>query len=166
VAVGVLCLLVGGLAAIVLRVGDRSPGNGPQHVAVVSPQSVLRVRPYMAVACRRPNSIACDRVGLAVWTRRPANSVRATVAGRGFTLPYQFCCFPQPRAPHIRRQFVGFLHHAGLRGPGPLAVRVENGRNRWTGVHPVSAEVQLLITFPDGSQATTRTRAPLLAGWG
>jgi hypothetical protein len=120
----------------------------------------------MAVACQRPNSIACDRVGLAVWTRSPARSVRATVAGKTITLDYQFCCFPQPRPPHIRRQFVGFIRHAGLRGPGPLAVQVENGRNRWTGVHTVSAAVQLLITFPDGATATTRVRAPLLAGWG
>ena len=120
----------------------------------------------MAVACQRPNSIACDRVGLAVWTRRAARSVRATVAGKSFTLDYQVCCFPQPPPPRVRHQFVGFLHHAGLRGPGPLEVDVENGRNRWTGVHPVSAEVQLLITFPDGSETTTRVRAPLLAGWG
>ena len=50
--------------------------------------------------------------------------------------------------------FVGFLYDAGLRH-GPLAVRVENGRSRWTGIHPVNATVRLVITLADGSQQAT-----------
>ena len=66
----------------------------------------------------------------------------------------------------LRRMFAGFLNHAGLRGPGPLAVQVENGHNRWTGVHAVSARVRLVITGSDGTQQATMLRVPLAAGWG
>ena len=61
--------------------------------------------------------------------------------------------------------FVGFVHHAGLRH-GPLAVQVENGRNRWTGVHPVHATVRLLITMVGGLQEATNVRVRLAPGWG
>jgi hypothetical protein len=40
-------------------------------------------------------------------------------------------------------------------GTGPLAVQAENGRDRWTARHPVSASVELVITYPDGSLRTT-----------
>jgi hypothetical protein len=33
--------------------------------------------PYVGVACPTANSIACDRVGLAIWLRRPAARVNA-----------------------------------------------------------------------------------------
>jgi hypothetical protein len=61
--------------------------------------------------------------------------------------------------------FAGFLRHAGPRGRGLLAVRVENGRDRWTGVHPVSTTVGLVITFADGSEQAT-VRVDLRPGWG
>ena len=118
----------------------------------------------MGVACRQPNSIACDRVGLAVWTRRFARGVRATIAGRELQL--EDPSWSGESRHGLRRLFAGFLHHAGLRGRGPLAVRVENGHNRWTGVHPVELRVRLLITYADGSQLTTTVRTGLSPGWG
>ena len=38
--------------------------------------------PSMGVACHVPNWIGCDRVGLAVWLRRPAIAVSATIPAR------------------------------------------------------------------------------------
>ena len=61
--------------------------------------------------------------------------------------------------------FIGFLHHAGLR-QGPLAVQIETGHNRWTGKHPVRAEVRLLITLDDGSRQATSLSVPLGPDWG
>jgi hypothetical protein len=61
---------------------------------------------------------------------------------------------------------MGFLDHAGLRGPGPLTVQVENGRNRFTGLHPVTAPVRITVTYADGSRQTTRVWLGLAAGWG
>lgn len=47
---------------------------------ITSPAAVFAEAPYMGVSCHLPNSIACDRVGLAVWLWRPA-TVSATIAG-------------------------------------------------------------------------------------
>jgi hypothetical protein len=124
---------------------------------------LLSKSPYMGVACGKPNSIACDRVGLAVWLRKPARSVLATIAGRRFELS----------DPHWsggarngqRRMFAGFLQPAGL-VDGPLKVQVENGRSRWTGAKPVSARVKLLITRNGGNIDATSVRVGLSPGWG
>ena len=118
--------------------------------------------PYMGVSCGQPNSIGCDRVGLAVWTRHPARTVRATIAGHAFELDDPLW---SGRSVHgSRRMFAGFLRNAGLRGRGALAIRVKNGF--WEGNPPVSADVRLLITFADGSQRTTKVRVQLSPGWG
>jgi hypothetical protein len=162
-----LAVAAAGVVIAVLSSGGGSPARRGEVVPVaVRPKRILVRQPSMAVACHRANSIACDRVGLAIWLRRPARAVSATIAGKPLTLDYQFCCFPQPHPPAIRRQFMGFLYRAGLRGPGPLAVQVENGHNRWTGVHPVDAAVRLTITYADGSQQTTALRVELNPGWG
>lgn len=165
VLAGLLALVGAGLA---IHLGPG--GNGhlndrrePNAVAV-RPEQVLARRPYMGVSCRRANSIACDRVGLAVWTRSPARAVQATIAGRrlGLTADPAFVGPHQQGQPYM---FIGFLHHAGLRH-GPLAVQVEQGRNRWIGVPPVAATVRLVITYADGSRRATALRVGLAAGWG
>ena len=61
---------------------------------------------------------------------------------------------------------MGFLYHAGLRGPGPLTVQVENGRNRFTGVHPTKDRVRFVATYADGTRQATTIRVGLAAGWG
>jgi hypothetical protein len=118
----------------------------------------------MGVACQLPNSIACDRVGLAVWTRKPVRSIRATVGGRTFALDDKEWSGPQRNG--LRRMFAGFLYRAGLRGTGLLAVQVENGLNRWTGRRPVVAPVHFSIVFPNGTSRETRTSVYLAPGWG
>jgi hypothetical protein len=118
----------------------------------------------MGVACPEPNSIAYDRVGIAVWTRRPARSVTATVGGRSVVLDDRE--WGGPRRHGLRRMFAGFLQPAGLRGPGPLAVRTEDGDDYFTGVHPVTARVWLTITLPNGSRVATSLPMGLSTGWG
>ena len=161
-----LVLIAVGVALVVVTAHDGSVPTRPGAPAPVAvrPERVLERAPYLGVACPRTSSIACDRVGLAIFTRRAAAGVRATIAGRSFNLTDD----PRQVGPHQPGQpymFVGFLHHAGLRD-GPLAVRVENDRSRWTGKHPVDATLRLLITLADRSQVTTTIRVPLEPGWG
>jgi hypothetical protein len=153
-------------AAIVLgtpRAG-RPARERPIAPTAVSPQRVLAQAPYMGVSCRQPNSIACGRVGLAVWTRRPARTVRATVAGHQLELDDPM--WSGDRVHGLRRMFAGFVLHAGLHGSGPLAVRVKKGSSFWEGDPPVSTDVRLLITYADGSQQATVVRVQLSPGWG
>lgn len=49
-------------------------------------RQVLARAPYMGVACPTPNSIACDRIGLAIWLKEPARTVTATIAGHHLRL--------------------------------------------------------------------------------
>ena len=37
--------------------------------------------PYLGIACGGPNMTTCGRVGIAVWLRRPALRIDATVGG-------------------------------------------------------------------------------------
>jgi hypothetical protein len=166
VVAAVVLLAVGAVAVVVLTpAGERHsvlPGQ-PAPLAV-APGTLLARAPYMGVSCSRPSSIACDRVGLAVWTRHPARAVSASMGGRSFALGDR--AWSGPARHGARRMFAGFLTHAGLRGGGPLAVRVEDGRDRWTGVHPVDAPVRLTMTYADGSRRTTVVRVALSPGWG
>jgi hypothetical protein len=157
------------IAAAVGRAVMTRDGSAPTRPASPGPLTVepkrLLLRPsFLGVSCPRPNSIACDRVGLAIWTLDSARAARATIAGHSFELTDD----PRhvgPHQPGQPRMFVGFLHHAGLRH-GPLAVRVENGRSRWTGIRPVDARVRLVITLADRSQQETSLSVPLQPGWG
>jgi hypothetical protein len=166
-AFGGLALVL--IAAGVALVGIRSHGSAPTRPGApspvtVKPEQVLERAPYLGVNCPRTSSIACDRVGLAIFLRSAAADVRATIGGRSFDLTDD----PSQVGPHKPGQpymFIGVLRHAGLRR-GPLAVRVENGRSRWTGKHPVDATLRLLITLADRSQVTTSVRVPLQPGWG
>lgn len=157
--------IVAGLFVTVLAAGcGSSPKPTPPPVHRLDVRQVLSRAPYMGVSCPRANSIACDRVGLAIGLRKPARSVIAVVGGRRFALDDgELRGSPKPHG--IRRAFAGFLQPAGLRN-GPLRVQVENGRNRWTGVKPVNARVRLLVTYANGTEATTSLTVPLMAGWG
>jgi hypothetical protein len=111
-------------------------------------------QPYMGVSCRRPNVTTCDRVGLAVWLRRPARHIVARVNGRRLALDDPDWGNTQdPRGP----LYVGFLRPAGLTDPGgPLGVP-----KHYEGVPPRAAWVELDV---DGR--TTGLVVPLSAGWG
>ena len=108
------------------------------------------------MSCRRPNSVACDRVGLAVWLRHPARGVEAEIDGRRFALDDE-------KWSSGARMFAGFLERAGLRGDGALGV---GGAATWHGDPPVRARVRLWIRHEGGRPLTTTVRVPLHPGWG
>jgi hypothetical protein len=144
--------------AFVASTGD-PPGAATPRAAPEQPvraRSLFVRHPQLGVACRVPNSIRCDRVGFAVWLRRPADSVRAAIAGRRFALRYQ-------EAPTRERMYMGFLRPAGL-ADGPLRVPF-TARGKWFGEGSPSARVRVWIEA-DGRTRAATVRVPLRAGWG
>ena len=126
---------------------DAPPAATPEHVR---PGALLDHAPYLGVACRRPDSTRCDRIGLAVWTRRDVDALRGSVGGRRLALRY---VGPGGSAA----MFVGYLHPAGLRDLRlPL---------HWEGRRRPSLRVRLWATL-GGQEGTTTLRVPLQAGWG
>jgi hypothetical protein len=119
--------------------------------------------PDMGVACRVPNSIACDRVGLAIRLRRPAVAVSATVDGAPLRLNDREWSGPAHNGR--RTMFVGFLQPAGLLN-GPLKVRPDGGRYHWIGSHPVFARVHIVADYGHGELASVTVSVEVRAGWG
>ena len=116
----------------------------------------------MGVRCGVPNWIGCDRVGLAVWLRRPAMAVSATIAGRAVRLDQHAVMGP---AGVPRRVFDGELDHAGI--TSRLHVHpVPGTRQKWYGAGQPSAVVRLRIRDADGRTTITRLRVALAPGWG
>jgi hypothetical protein len=112
--------------------------------------------PSVGVACPRANSIACDRVGVAIWLRRPAVRVTAVVNGLRLRL----------RAPRTRTGWwEGYLQPAGLLD-GALRVTPDRGTRSWQGTHPRSAIVAVTATRRSGATERATTVVALRAGWG
>jgi hypothetical protein len=118
----------------------------------------------MGVACHIPNSITCDRIGLAVWLRRPA-TVTATIAGARLTLNDPTWSY----VAHSRRStlyvYAGFLQPAGLTTrlgllPDGLSL------NSWYGGNAPSPLVRFRIDYGQGTIVATQERVYLSAGWG
>jgi hypothetical protein len=119
---------------------------------------LLRRAPYLGIRCHKANSIACDRVGLAVWLRAPARRLTATIDGRRFTLR-------PPAAPG--GFWEGTLRRAGLLAPGSaLHVTPDRGRYYWAGRHPVRAVVHLAAITLNGAPASTYVAVDLRPGYG
>lgn len=118
--------------------------------ARVNPGALLDRMPYLGVACRRANSTRCDRVGLAVWTRRGVDTLRGSVRGRPVELSY---VGPGGSAA----MFVGYVRPAGLRALGVPP--------HWEGADRPSLRVRLWAT-KHRRTTTTILRVPLQAGWG
>jgi hypothetical protein len=136
----------------------------PRAAAVwVPPGHVLAETPSLGVACRVPNSLACDRVGLAVRLRAPAVAVSATIDGRPLELDDPD--WSGPARAGRRRVLAGFLHPAGLLS-GPLAPQADDGPGRWVGRHEVEAGVGLTIEVTPARYVRTSMRVRLAPGWG
>jgi hypothetical protein len=152
----VAALIVAGALFAVLR-GDSGPrpaGDGAR--AAAAPVRRLAVdQTYMGVACRTPNSIACDRVGVAVWLPRPAQSLTATVSGRTVRLQV---------APGTRF-YQGFIHPAGLL-TGAERIRPDRGLSFWESRNPATRTLRLLAHYRDRPDAAIVLRVPLSPGWG
>jgi hypothetical protein len=126
----------------------------------------LRLPPYLGVACTGlANSIACDRVGLAVWLDQPASSLAARIAGLPVTMRIPAGFRPSPYLGPRGAYWEGFLQPAGLRA-GRLRVRPDSGRFTWYGRHPVHATVRLTAHYRGRSTATASLRVSLHPGWG
>ena len=146
-ALALVALLSSGLAGC-----GGTPASRPPEAA----QHLLSRAPEVGVACPQANSIACDRVGLAVWLRRPAAGVTATIDGRSLRL----------RRPERRDGwYEGYLQPAGLLH-GALRVTPDRGRYYWQGSHPKDAQVRVTIRRDDGSVERATRVVALRAGWG
>jgi hypothetical protein len=168
----VLATLVGALAAALgFALGSHGP-RGDRFAGVrwpaapsVTSAKVLATPPYLGVNCPAANSIACDRVGLEVLLRRPAVSVRATIAGWPLGLSYRGdvpASFHKPRT-----EFDGFLQPAGI--VRHLHVRPEAGApGMWYGdvrePWPTPL-VRLLIDYGHGRRVITQLPVSLATGW-
>jgi hypothetical protein len=146
--------------------GDPGPAPVRQPEAagliVLSPGAVLARLPYLGVACPTPNSVRCDRIRLEVQLRRPAVSVRATLAGRTFALDHRGDRPARGHAP--RTQFDGFLQPAGI--VRRLGVKSGSGRFWYGDRSPPPPRVQLRIDYGHGQPVMTKLRVPLATGWG
>jgi hypothetical protein len=113
--------------------------------------------PFLGIACRSPNSIACDRVGVGV-NIDAATLVIVEVAGRFVTLS------PPSDAPNDHL-WLGYLYRAGLRH-GPLDVHISPHATRWFGTPEVQPPVTVDVFFQDGTVGTLTGRGFLHAGFG
>lgn len=171
----VMVLLLAGITGAVLgevgsggRVGRRQlaptrSGSGLGSGVLVSPAEAFAQEPYMGVACPFSNSIVCDRVGLAVWLRRPALAVSATIAGAPLKLDWAGDRPPRFASHRPRTQFDGFLQPAGL--ITRLHVVPESGAT-WLGSNAPSPVVRFRIDYGQGRVVMTEERVVLAAGWG
>jgi hypothetical protein len=104
--------------------------------------------PFLGVACPRPNSITCDRVGIGVGLHAPtATAVTVWLAGRIIRL--------RPPADPPDDLWLGYLRDAGLR-QGALDVHLAQRERLWFGSPEVFVRVRVTAVFPNG---TTRTLA-------
>jgi hypothetical protein len=174
---------IGVLIAIMIPGGSGSTAGNtfspPPRPVVVAPSRVLSQSPYLGVKCPIANSIACDRVGLAVWLKQPAVTVTATIAGARVALGWFGDERPlSPGVGHV--QFAGYLQPAGIvsrlhihpvRGN---VVVTKHGRTRvvisnqmWFGqTNAQSPLIRVTIHYADGRTLITYLRVGLSAGWG
>src|SRR5579875_1079089 len=150
--------LVGVLAcAIVVRAAIVRSQSTPRYsrtITTVSPSAAFAQAPYMGVRCPQANSIACDRVGLAIWLRRPAVHVQGTIAGQRVVLDWFGDQHRVGRVP-ARRELDGYLQ------PAHIVTRLgvhPSPASRWyggtTGAQPAPL-VRHAITLTDGQRLIT-----------
>jgi len=164
IAVGVIALIVAaGRDGPSTRRSSRS-GSGPAAMKAESPHAVFAQTPYMGVACHIPNSITCDRVGLAVWLRRPA-TVTATIAA---ATPIRL------DAPHwtyfVRDHGQDLYVYAGFLQPAHITrlglVPESKWTSSWFGTNAPSPFVRFRVDYGRGNIVTTQEHVFLSAGWG
>jgi hypothetical protein len=134
----------------------------PAGTIVEAPSAVFSKPPYMGVRCQVPNSIACDEVGLAIWLRHPAYSVRASIDGRDLAMKRFGDTLISTDKP--RTAFDGYLRPAGI--VSRMHVQPEPGTTSWYGNSTPFASVWVLIDYLSGPPVITHLRVPLMAGWG
>lgn len=144
--------------------GPESQPIGSGYV-VESPSRLFSQAPYMGVHCPVANSIACDRVGLAINLRQPARAVVAFIDGRQLKMNRFGDVIDSSTAP--RKEFDGYLQPAGIESR--MHVHPAPGSDFWAPdarYSAPSAKVLLLIDYGGGRLVFTRARVSLSAGWG
>jgi hypothetical protein len=116
----------------------------------------------MGVACGVPNSIACDRIGVTVWLRRPARAVTATIADS--TVRLDNPTWSGGRHHGQRTLFAGFLQRAGI--TTRLGMTTEQGAYWDGGGDGPDPLVVLTITRPGQPATQAWVNVHLMAGWG
>lgn len=145
------------------RPGGPATGGDLASLPAFKPAgAVLSQQPYLGVSCPAPNSIACDRVGLAVNLRRRAVSVSATIDGWPVRLDHRG---DLPASPGRKRtEFDGFLQPAGI--VRHLHV-TPDGPAQWYGDSaPAPIVIRLRIDYGGRNEVVTHTTIPLSTGWG
>jgi hypothetical protein len=160
--------LVIALAAIITSLGSE-PRDGARSASPRPAVLALPKPPGIGVACpAAPNSIACARVGIAVWmSTTPDRPVRvvATIGDKSVEL------YDRTDAAYCRSKrpclhfYTGYLHHAGLLN-GALKVQPDHGRYRWYGRRPVTATMRITAIAANGARSIANRRAELAPGWG
>jgi hypothetical protein len=142
--------------------GSRSPAHsGPSATAAAT--VVFARDPDMGVACHIPSWIGCDRVGLAVWLRRPAVAVSATIAGSPLKLNDP--AWSGPLRNGRRTMFAGFLQPAGI--IFRLHVKPDDaGVQSWLGSNQPTPTVWFRIDYGHRNVVVTHEDVGLRAGWG
>jgi hypothetical protein len=160
-----LLAAIGALVAAVILVALRAeePTTTPRAAMPPPPagvpwSTVLTRKPFMGASCATPNSTACGRFGLAVWLKRPATAVDATILDRHFALDNRQ--WSGPVRAHKRKMFAGFLREAGLAGKLGVPPGV------WEGDPIPYVLVRLRIDYGRGAPVPTQARVPLRPGWG
>ena len=152
-----------GIAAAVALTAASGPR--PRLASRAAPTAVLARAPAVGMACLTPR--ACDRVGVAVWLRRPATSVSAIVAGHAVALGTSAAAqFEATAQRGTRTMFVGYFRWPGLAGsrilfaPGPPSAWSPRTPADWP-----APTVRIRIRSGDRI-TTTQTRVQLRGGWG
>lgn len=162
-------ILAWALAAALLACGD---DPGPTAGAELR----FYTAPYVGVSCKRPNSVACDRVGVAVRLRpdEPAERLEAWLNGRKVVMSGRRISMSTHRQDGGRGRrtwpakrtwiFEGFITNAGL-DDGSLEVRPQPD-GRWLGVPPVHGKLRVVAHYGDGQVASRTVTVQLSPGWG
>jgi len=174
-----ICALFLLLVAVAVSASELGGGHAARRPQPLAPMPRTTLAPplssneatlsetYLGVSCPgRPNSIACDRVGLAVKLRRPAVAVSARIGPDTFELHGCGEVLPCRRLTSL--EFSGFLHRRGLFS-GLLRVKPSE-HDMWYGggrgspvPHP---KVHIRVTYPNGHARYTTATVALAAGWG
>ena len=146
---------------LVLTIHAHSRSAAPSSRGIDASRLPLTQPPYAGVRCPAANSIACDRIGLAVWIARRPTRLYATIAGHGFVVHP-----PAPGPLSDAGYWQGSLQAAGMLRPGPTHVIPDGSHFYWAGRHPRTFWVRLTATYPHQRDASVRIRVQLHAGWG
>jgi hypothetical protein len=142
-------------STMLIPVGNSLAGCSTAHSVRPLPSASL---PFLGVACGKPNSIACERVGIGVSTEIPASLVVVQMAG-------QVVALSPPAPPQAATTWLGYRQGVSLRN-GPLRIPVSTRTDLWYGTPEVYPQVRVTAFFANGQEATATGRVLLHPGFG